>query len=136
MTDTAFAAAMTATIDEGQALAESLMLDTCTIRRKTGNAVRDGLHEVPEYETVYAGPCKLQTPTAATSPQDAGGRIVAMAEPELHLPWASPRLKVEDEATFDTSRDPQLVGRKCYVTAPFAKTHGTARRHGVRVEES
>jgi len=119
-----------ASIRRGRHRAESLMQDTCTIRRVTGETLdEDTLEIVPTYETIYAGKCKVQAQTTLqSSAQEIGGRVATVVTRRVDVPTSAPEVQVNDEVVIDTSLDGQLVGKTFRITTPFAKTFATARR--------
>lgn len=111
------------------------MVDTCTIRRKTGVTTNpDTGQSTPTYVTVYQGKCKVQQATQAQAREERPGQAeLLMVRRELHLPVAtSGAVRAGDEVTIDVSvHDPGLTGRKLVVRDEAAKSMATARRLGV-----
>lgn len=100
-----------ADIEEARRDAESLMLDTCTVRRATGALATDpdtGV-DTPEMVEVYSGKCRVQSLTAQAATPVAGGHMNTVEQLGLHLPVSS-SLRTADVATMDTSVDPDLIG--------------------------
>lgn len=117
----------------GRAAAESLMVDACTIRRRTGEATDLVTGVVtPQWSPVYTGRCKVQQSTlgAASEPADPGEASVRLVAYSLHLPVAtSAGLRDGDEATITAAtHDPDLVGRVFTILGDAGKSYATARR--------
>lgn len=116
----------------GRALAESLMVDTCTITRTTGESTNEDTGVVtPTTEDVYAGKCRVQQSQlgADSTPADPGEAYVRLVAFELQLPMSVLGLRVGDVATITASAlDPDLVGRAFNILGLAHKTHATARR--------
>jgi len=118
----------------GRAAAERLMVDTCTIRRATGETTGPGGVVTPTYTVIYSGKCEVQQSAmgASASPQDAGEAYALMLNLTVKLPMSLTGLRTEDEITIDTSAlDPDLPGRVFLIRDLAHKTHATARRVGV-----
>lgn len=124
-----FSVAISEAIERGRVHAESLMTDTLRLDRPTGRTVRvDGV-TVPEVETVWSGPGKVQSHQAYPSQPEVGGGTVTLATFEVHIP-ASVRLPVlvDDVFVVESSRDENLAGTRLRVRVDPAKTWRTARR--------
>ncbi len=106
------------------------MLDTCTVRRATGQALNETTGQyTPTYSVIYTGKCKLQyAGRTSQGESEAGGREVITLGMFLHLPVTVTAVAVDDVATVDTSIDPAAVGRKLRVAQLAYKTFLTARR--------
>lgn len=129
----------------GRAAAEALMVDTCTIRRRTGETTGPGGVVTPTYEVLYGpdiepyrGRCRIQQPQSGQSvPETPGEAYVLMVRLVLQLPMAVAGLQTEDEVTIESSRnDPDLPGRVFLLRDLAHKTHATARRIGVQERTS
>jgi hypothetical protein len=117
----------------GRAAAESLMQDTCTIRRTTGETTDTTTGVVtPTTSVVYTGPCKIQQSTlgAASAPADPGEASVRLVAYTLHLPVAtSAGIRDGDVATITTATyDSDLLGRTFAIIGTAHKSVATARR--------
>lgn len=118
----------------GRAAAEALMVDSCSIRRKTGESTGAGGVVTPTYSTLYAGKCRVQQSAGQAQQQDPGEAYVLMLRLEVQLPMSVTGLQPEDEVTVTASaHDPDLVGRLFIVRDLAHATHKTARR--VQVQE-
>ena len=108
------------------------MVDTCSIRRRTGETTDDNTGEVtPTWADVYTGRCRVQQRTAAAESQTPGQDFQLLTRLEFQIPIAAPALLVGDEVTITASGDPQLVGQVLIVRDLAAKSEATARRIGV-----
>jgi hypothetical protein len=120
-------------VARGRALAESLMVDACTIRRSTGTATDDNTGEVtPTWDDVYAGKCRVQQQTTGSQAATAGQDYQLLQRLEVQLPMSVTGVEVGDEVTITAAAlDAALAGQVFLVRDLFAKTHATARRLGV-----
>lgn len=121
-----------ATVTRGQALAESLMSDTCTITRAgTGAPVMNedtGEYTDPPRTTIYTGKCRIQVRGLVAQDVEVGDQQRGIAPFELQLPVSAVGVRRNDVAHIDSSVDVDMVDREFRVTAPFGKTHMTMRR--------
>lgn len=136
-----FASDVTAALFEGRALAESLMVDTCTVQAITG-VTTDPLTgvDVPAYALVYGptiapyfGKCKFQSSEIQEATPEAGGATFTVLRSRADFPVGS-FLPVKDQiVTCVTSAlDPLLPGRQFRILAPQAgKSQATAYRLAV-----
>lgn len=125
-------------LPEFRALAESLMVDTCTITREDPNAVRGPIDpETNQYPPVpriiiYTGKCRIQGKSiiAASTAADSGERAVVTQGSELQLPvLESVPVAINDVAHIDSCvNDPSLTGREYTISARHGKSQATARR--------
>jgi len=114
-----------------QAQAESMMLDTVRIRRKsnaspTPDPVTGDL--VSSYTTIYEGKCRLVLHSKVVANVDAQSQLLAVQEPELHVPVAVAGVQVGDEFELLSGDgvDGQIVG-------VHPQTFKTARRFPVKI---
>jgi hypothetical protein len=120
----------TSVLLRGRVAAEALMLDTVTIRRRTGEST-DGDTGVttPVWTVVYSWKGKVQQRSTQGSNRDVGEAERLASSLELHLPITATGPQSDDVATVDTSAlDPQLVGKTFTVRGPAHKSFATARR--------
>ena len=111
----------------GRVMAESLMTDTCRIRRKTGETTSGGVI-TPTYATVYTGPCRVQARRIAPRGREVGEAYVVVERTELQLPVAVTGLldgDVVDQIVSGTDGD--LAARVYTLRGITAKTHDTKR---------
>lgn len=126
-----------AALEAGRQLAESLMTDTCVIRRKSGRATDPTTGVVGDVWTpVWGGPCKLQERETQARNAQAGERVVVVARPELHVPVDSPLVQVDDVAEVTGSLDPENVGRRVRIASLPVGSQKTARRYPVEEAQS
>lgn len=119
----------------GRAAAESMMVDTCTIRRTTGETTStvDGT-VTPTVVVIYSGRCRFQQADADARTEDAGEAFLHLLRVIVQLPMSVTGLQVLDEITCDTAAlDTDLPGRVFLLRDLGHKTHMTSRR--VRAEE-
>ena len=112
------------------------MVDACRIRRKTGNTIREGPREVPEYDDIYVGKCRLKEGTVLgfrTAHPTVGGRVSSITVRKVSLPVDMARTEIDDEIIVTAARDAALIGRNFRIVGGFGQTYSTARR--VEVEE-
>jgi hypothetical protein len=114
----------------GRAAAERMMVDSCTIRRRTGESTAPDGNVTPTYLSPdpYTGRCRVQQRTAAATPADAGEAYALMLSLEVQVPMSVVGVQADDEVTITASVDPDLVGRTFLVRALAHATHKTARR--------
>jgi hypothetical protein len=121
-------------VARAQAAAQAGMVDTCSIRRKTGETTDpDSGAITPTWSALYAGKCRVQQPQALARPHDIGEDFLLVARLEIQLPVAATAgLLVRDEVTIKAAtRDPDLVGRVFLVHELPRKTDASARRVSV-----
>lgn len=143
-----FADVISQTLLDGRALAESLMLDTCTITRagEGKGPFNDvtGQYDAPDRVTVYGpdiapafGKCRIQDKSVIAGSQSAevGERNVIAQGWELQLPvLSSGDVAINDVAHIDTCvNDPSIVDREFTIQARHSKSQATSRR--LRVTE-
>lgn len=116
----------------GQAAAERLMLDTCTIKRKTGETTSGGV-VTPTWSTLFSNQkCKVQSVGLADQGTTVGEAFKIVKRPEVHLPVTVTGLQPDDVITITASAlDPDLVGRVYVIRDVLAKSYATARRVNV-----
>lgn len=122
--------------------AESLMTDTCTVKRATGAFTQDPvtLEDVPVYTVVHSGlHCKIKFPPTQPHIIQIPGQKIVQSDLEWHVPIVTLGVLANDLVTIDSvdpvTGDSDLVGKTFRVTGPFFKSHATARRFPI-VEES
>jgi hypothetical protein len=121
----------------GRAKAESLMVDACTITRRTGETTNtDTAAVTPTNVTVYSGKCRVQvTAGARARAEDVGEAYVRLLRLEVQLPMSVTGLAAKDLVTVTSSSlDADLVGRQFHIRELAHKTHATSRR--IHVEEA
>lgn len=114
-------------LHEGRALAESLMIDTCTVSRASGEP-NEVTGITPTVE-VYSGPAKSQTYEAYEQTPESGGHSYTVQRYAAHFPVGSFTPQVGDVIEWTSCPlDPSRVGTRERITAPFSKTLATAQR--------
>lgn len=122
-----------AALARGRLAARALMVDACTIQRRTGQTT-DPLSGavVPTYVSKYVGACKVQTAGAGAMGRryNVGEVAEVMVRLELHLPIVgSENIARGDLVTITASvLDAALVGRVLRVHDLSHKSFATARR--------
>lgn len=114
----------------GRRRAEALMQDQCTISRVVGETMDEIGRVVPVTETVYEGPCKVQSYEGYEESREVIAHSAVVQRMSIHIPVGAYRCSVGDVLTLEKSfMDPLLEGRKFRITqeAPF-KTFATAYR--------
>lgn len=127
-----------ALLARARAAAEAGMVDTCHIRRRTGESTTNDVTGVvtPAYgPDVYTGPCRVQQRRETSSQEtDVGEDQAVLLTLEVQLPMTVTGLADGDEITVLTSAtDPDLPGRTFLITSLGHKTDASARR--VKVTE-
>lgn len=120
-------------LDAGRGWAESLMIDTCLIRRQMGLVTDPATGAVTAaYETVYQGKCKVQTFTNRELFKDAAVHQFIVQRYEVDIPVSVAGVEPNDEVLMVSSVfDPDLAGRSYRVVGLMNKSMATARRLGV-----
>lgn len=123
----------TETVLAGRAVAEQLMVDTCTIVRPAPAVFNEAtLKLVPAAPfQVYAGPCQVQHGSGGpvTAEEQAGDREALEQTRVVKLPVAAVNVGLGDVVTVTACLlDPSLVGRTYVVRAVASKSYLTARR--------
>lgn len=118
----------------GRVFAESLMVDACTISRKTGESINaETLESVPTTAQQYSGVCRLTMPGTVARDSESGSRVLIEQQLMLSLPIAtSGSVRVNDVVTITSSEnDPTLVGRTFRIAGGHHQSQATARRFPV-----
>lgn len=112
--------------------AEAIMTDSCTIQHQTGTVYDpDTFQEVPTYETVYAGKCRVQSRNLGTESPDAGQQRLDLYSLELQVPITVTGVAVGDQVTVASELDPDLDGRQFVIRNLFHASHKSARRYPI-----
>lgn len=115
-------------LSEGRRAAESIMTDSCLVERATGTVTDDSGHVVTTYAPVYDGKCRFQYRGLSAGSPNVGDQRIDLFSLELQIPISVTTLAVNDRVTPQTSRDPDLPGRRFRVANLAHKSHYTARR--------
>jgi hypothetical protein len=127
-------AAIVSALPELRRQAVSRMLDTCTIRRVTGDAVDADGNVTPTYSApLYAGLCRVQTNEPQERTPDTGDvGTVTTQRYSVHVPVGAYAPQVGDVVTIDYAHlDPYLAGRIYRVVGLLHKSQATAYRLSV-----
>lgn len=74
----------------GRVRAESMMADTCLVRRQTGQQFNEATGDYePTFATLYDGKCRVQDPAAVNRQAEAGGYPWTVDTTILQLPVVS-----------------------------------------------
>jgi hypothetical protein len=116
----------------GRNLVERLMVDACTVVRKTGETVGAGGVITPITTTVYTGKCRIVVRTRERlggSWVDVGEELRVVSRLELQIPISAVELFEGDKVTMTASTyDPQLVNKQYAVRDTMHKSFLTSRR--------
>lgn len=128
----------TATAARGQAFAETLMTDTCTITRAGSGTFNEttGVYDTTP-STVYSGKCRVRPMAIRADHQvDAGDAAVQIWPFVVSLPLTVTTVDASDTLTITASDDPGLVGRVLVVKSVALGSQITARRLGCDIQET
>jgi len=123
-------------LPELRAHAESMMCDTCTVERHTGNGrVWDeltGTYSDPEPVTIYSGRCRVRARDAQDQSLTVGEAAWSVTDVVVSLPLSAPAPPVDAVVTITTIgplSDPSLLGSRFSVAGSLSKSsQPTARR--------
>lgn len=123
-------------LPELRAHAESMMRDTCTVERHTGNGrVWDeltGTYSDPEPVTIYSGRCRVRARDAQDQSLTVGEAAWSVTDVVVSLPLSAPAPPVDAVVTITTIgplSDPSLLGSRFSVAGSLSKSSlPTARR--------
>ncbi|WP_255368655.1 DUF6093 family protein [Agromyces sp. CF514] len=116
----------------GQALAESLMVDTVLIRRKGPKVLNPSTGELEfTWSTIYSGKCRLVLRSGVVRDVDAQSQLLAVQGPRLDVPVAGTSgVRADDEFTITAGETAGVTGR---VAGRFDQSLKSARRLPVEV---
>jgi hypothetical protein len=121
----------TSTAVRGRRLAESIMVDTCTITRPgsdSGTFDPDTGETVPSARTtVYTGKCRSRSREVLSRVAEMGGQAVTTSAYVVSIPVTTTGVEVGDMVTVTASNDPGAV-RNLIVQSVESATYVTARR--------
>lgn len=124
------------TLARAQVFAARLMVDACTIQRRTGSTpIGDSGDTTPTYITIYTGICKMQQAGAAFArPADVGQAELFLTRMSLHVPVTAPVAQPDDLLTITASvHDPDMVGRQWHIRGLPDKSWPSAHRYSVEL---
>jgi hypothetical protein len=115
----------------GRVAAEALMVDACTIVRKSSESASGGMVSVTT-TPVYSGKCRIQVKQEPGGGRTVGEAYLIVQRLELQLPITAAELAEGDLVTMTASAlDPQLVG-KTYAVRDVAPQDAPDRAPGHR----
>lgn len=122
-------------LQRGRARAESLMIDTCTITRRSGQLATDPVTgkttavSIP----VYTGKCKVQSKNGSTASPEAGEHSYTVVSRQVHIPANAADVKDGDLVTITASAlNDYSVGKKYVVEGFTPDSYDTAARLPVK----
>ena len=120
-------------LPELRAHAESMMRDTCTVERHTGNGVWNpltGLYTDDAPTVIYSGPCRVRNMLPNPQQADAGEAAWSSDLVYVHLPVAGSEGVSDGDVVRITSaaNDAALVDLELAVTGLHVETNATDRR--------
>ena len=121
----------------GRRAAESLMTDTCVVRRKSTGAGTDPVTGAPidTWTTLYEGPAKRQSEAQYEVTPDVGESLRTVQRYLAHFPVGAFLPSVGDVIEWTACpQDPDRVGSKDRIVGRFNKTYATAMRVYVEQE--
>lgn len=116
-------------LSRGRAAALQLMVDTCTVERKTGSSFDETTGAVTgTWTTVYTGACHWKGGGSGSDTQHGEGEAT-LHRYEVRFPWdTSTEIRRSDRLTVTVCDDPWVLGRHFEVVdVTFAGTT-TARK--------
>ncbi len=119
----------------GRALAETRMLDACTITRETGGDTfnEDTGTRAKTTVLVFTGKCRVKHSGTAPKDTEAQSQLLTEVSTEVHVPLGVADVRAGDLVTITASPTrPDQIGRRYKVSAPFDGSQTTAVR--LRVE--
>ena len=116
---------------QGRAAAEALMVDACTITRRTGlGAINETTGQyTPTSSTIYTGACRVKPRDNADRVAQYGQEVVSFWPYVVSVPISVSTVDLDDVVTITASAlDSSLVGLSLRVREVLSGTHLTARR--------
>lgn len=116
-------------LEEARAFFLEGCVDTCTIKRVTGEVTDIDGNVTPTYTTLYTGVCRVQQQQPYAERKDVGQAYLLALRLEVQLPMTVVGLEPDDILTIVTSlMDADLAGREFVVRDLAHKTDATSRR--------
>lgn len=116
-------------LEEARAFFLEGCVDTCTIKRVTGEVTDVDGNVTPTYTTLYTGVCRVQQQQPYAERHDAGQAYLLLLRLEIQLPMTVVGLEPDDLLTVVTSlMDPDLPGRQFVIRDLAHKTDASSRR--------
>jgi len=121
---------ITAALPGLQVEAESMMVDTVRVRRRSGNPIPDPAtgELVYTFTTIYEGKCRLVMRAARARDVDSQSQLLAVQSPELHMPASVTGVLPDD--VFELLSGDLVSGR---IAGVHVATFKTARRFPVEI---
>jgi hypothetical protein len=122
-------------LERGRARAESLMIDTCTITRRSGPLTTDPVtgKTTAAATPIYTGKCKVQSKNGSSSSPEAGEHSFTVVSRQVHIPANSADVRDGDTITITASALNEFtVGRQYIVDGFTPDTFDTAARLPVK----
>lgn len=122
---------LTDTLMGGREAAEALMVDACTIKRRSGQTSNPTTGDVTDTYAAahYTGKCKVQSREVEVATPEAGEQTVNTLTLRVDVPMSATGITAGDVVTITAAvYDPDLVNRSFRVVAPFHGSLKTARR--------
>lgn len=119
-------------LSELRVLAESLMIDSCTIKRATGYDTdpNTGARVVVYGDPFYDGPCRVIMPSGTGSDVHVLAQELATQNYiTVCVPASSPPALADDVLTVTASQDPALAGRSLRIESFYGQTWSVERRY-------
>lgn len=116
-------------LEEARAFFLEGCVDTCTIKRVTGEVTDVDGNVTPTYTALYSGVCRIQQQQPYAERKDVGQAYLLLLRLEVQLPMTVTGLAPDDLLTMVTSvTDPDLPGRVFRVRDLAHKTDASSRR--------
>ncbi len=89
-------------LPELQAQAESMMTESCVIKRPDGTTTNGDGEVVTAYEStpVYSGPCRVRSRASSASEEVGGGETLTATRSEVHVPVSAGDVFLPSDAVF------------------------------------
>lgn len=130
-------------IAEGRAWAETMMLDTCDVKRRTapglGTQDPDTGTQLPNEPVAFTSKCKVQQASrlgllGQIGRSDSGGREALVVRMTVHLPIGGPAVESGDiiEITaVGPATDAEILGKRYRIVSPTHKSLATSLRYEI-----
>lgn len=115
------------------------MIDTLRVKRRTGLSEPDGAtgNVTPTFDTLYEGKGELTTYEPHEEKPDAGGHQYTVQRYVAKVPAEAVDAQIGDVVEVVACKlDRYLAGRTFRIESLLHKTHATAYRYGVTIEEA
>lgn len=121
----------------GRKRAEERMDAVCVVSRPGEKSWDESVGEwVYPPVVVYAGECRVKGSSTGGRKADAGGQLLLVSSPEVHLPAATVGVEVKDQVLITSCQSrPSLAGRKFVLKEPVDGAQVTALRYRVEATD-